>query len=117
MAKNMTKKEEQHIDNIIAMDMYDRAMEEFKSGSAWYDNSLWERLRTCQAWVTETHSFFILKSYGTIVAVIEKEKDCLADVLRVVYGYTATSAQHIRKFEKDYGKAKWGCHGVLVARQ
>ena len=114
--KNDDKKEEQELVNILAMDMYDRAMKEYYCVSANYLTSSWTRLRACTAWVLETDDFYFLRSYSTIVAVIEKSSDCMADVLRKVYGYTATSAQHIRKFEKDYGTAKWGCHGVLVAR-
>lgn len=116
MEKKMTRKEEQELDNILAMDIYDRAMKEYYRESAYYLTSSWSRLRTCSAWVLETDNFYFLRSYSTIVAVIEKSSDCLADVLRKVYGYTSTSAQHIHKFERDYGKAKWGCHGVLVAR-
>ena len=116
MEKKMTRKEEQELDNILAMDMYDRAMKEYYTYSVDYRMSSWSRLRKCTAWVLETDNFYFLRSYNTIVAVIEKSSDCLSDVLRKVYRYTATSAQHIRKFEKDYGKAKWGCHGVFVAR-
>lgn len=61
-----------------------------------------KRLRTCNAYVYETNSYYILKSYSTFVAFIRK-KDCECfDILRNVYGYTATSAQHIAKFKNDY---------------
>lgn len=50
-----------------------------------------------------------LKSYDTIVAVIE-DGVCY-DFLRVVYGYTATSCQHINKFYH-----KFGAREFLVAR-
>lgn len=60
------------------------------------------RLRTCNATVENTLTHIILRSYGTIVAVIECDSGICFDVLRVVYGYTATSAQHIAKFIKDY---------------
>ena len=63
----------------------------------------WERLRTCQAEVAETDSFYILRSYNTIVACIRKNSGQSYDFLRYVYGYTATSAQHISKFIHDYG--------------
>ena len=68
-----------------------------------------KRLRHCKAWVHETDDFYFLQSYGTIVAFIDKSTDTLYDVLRYVYGYTATSAQHISKFDQDYGTGKWGC--------
>ena len=66
------------------------------------------RLRTCSAQVYETEHWYILESYSTLVACIAKDTDCGFDFLRYVYGYTATSAQHINKFFKDYGKDKWG---------
>ena len=39
-----------------------------------------------------------LRSYNTIVAFYDHETNTLYDVLRYVYGYTATSAKHIAKF-------------------
>ena len=68
------------------------------------------RLRTCQAYVYETPSFYMLRSYNTVVAIIDKSSDICYDFLRGVYGYTNTSAQHISKFDKDYGR------GTGVAR-
>lgn len=60
------------------------------------------RLRTCSAYVYETHSYYVLKSYASYVAFIRKSDGECFDVLRRVYGYTATSAQHIAKFKHDY---------------
>ena len=62
-----------------------------------------KRLRTCQAWVYETDNYYLLRSYNTIVALIRKDNKQGYDVLRGVYGYTNTSAQHIAKFFSDYG--------------
>lgn len=67
-----------------------------------------KRLRSCSAYVFETEGFYILKSYETYVAVIRKYDDIMVDALRLVYGYKATSAQHIAKFSHDYGKGTWG---------
>ena len=61
-----------------------------------------ERLRTCNARVYESDNYYVLESYRTIVAFIDKRTDTIFDILRLVYGYTATSAQHISKFAKDY---------------
>ena len=61
-----------------------------------------KRLRTCTAYVYETDSYYILKSYSTVVAFIRKDDCECFDILRKVYGYTATSAQHIAKFKNDY---------------
>lgn len=66
------------------------------------------KLRSCQAAVYENEKYYILRSYNTIIAVIDKQTDTLYDFLRLVYGYTATSAQHITKFGKDFGSGKWG---------
>lgn len=60
------------------------------------------RLRTCNACVWETEHFYILQSYATMVAAIDKESGVMFDFLRYVYGYTATSAEHIAKFAADY---------------
>lgn len=75
------------------------------------------KLRTCNAYVYETKSFYFLKSYNTIVSCIYKPTDTLVDFLRLVYGYTSTSAQHISKFEKDYCTGKWNCKERLQYRE
>lgn len=64
---------------------------------------LHKRLRTCQAWIYESENYYFLKSYNTIVAIIYKRTNTLYDCLRLVYGYTSTSAQHISKFAHDMG--------------
>lgn len=76
-----------------------------------------KRLRTCQAYVYETPSFYVLRSYNTVVSLIEKSSDTCYDFLRAVYGYTNTSAQHIRKFDKDYGSDMWGCKERVTYRE
>jgi hypothetical protein len=74
------------------------------------------RLRSCQAYVYETPSFYVLRSYNTVVAIIEKSTDICYDFLRGVYGYTNTSAQHISKFDKDYGCSTCGCKERVTYR-
>ena len=87
---------------------YDAAMTECGKMPWIPDNkpSPWKRLRYCSAYVLETPSFYILRSYNTVVAVIDKCTGTTWDVLRMVYEYTATSTQHIVKFSKDYGNGK-----------
>lgn len=71
-----------------------------------------KRLRSCNARVIDDGDYFVLFSYNTMVAFIEKSTNTLVDILRYVYGYTATSAQHISKFNHDYcdkSKFYWGC--------
>lgn len=64
------------------------------------------RLNTCQAWTYENGDFVVLISYNTEVACIDMRIGICYDYLRKVYGYTATSAQHITKFMKKFGATK-----------
>ena len=57
------------------------------------------RLYSCNAEILECMGVLVLVSYGTPIAVYTDDLS-LYDCLRVVYGYTATSSQHISKFEK-----------------
>lgn len=77
----------------------------------------WVRLRSCSAEVAHIGNWCVLRSYRTIVAIIDTQTDTLYDFLRYVYGYTATSAQHIAKFDHDYGMGKWGCANRLTYRE
>lgn len=79
--------------------------------------SEWKRLRTCSAYVCKLNRFYILKSYRTIVAVIDTEDYICYDFLRRDYGYTATSEQHISKFQKDYGAGPYVCAKRLTWRE
>ena len=81
-------------------------------------------LRSCSARVnevtdTETSEvlYAVLTSYNTVVAIIDYATDTLYDFLRYVYGYSATSAQHIAKFSQDYGRGKWGCANRLTYKE
>ena len=67
-----------------------------------HEHTAWKQLRHCNAQVCETKNFYILKSYNSVVAAINKNANITYDFLRMVYGYTATSAQHISKFRHDY---------------
>ena len=62
------------------------------------------RLRTCNATVYENERYIVLISYTTAVAFIDKQERKAYDILRLVYGYTSTSAQHIAKFFSDYAR-------------
>lgn len=95
---------------LAAVDRYNEEMEHCTIG-------YWNRLRTCQAYVYETPSFYVLRSYNTVVAIIEKSTDTCYDFLRGVYGYTSTSAQHISKFDKDYGSGAYGCKERVTYRK
>lgn len=85
--------------NNVSEEIFKAANNELKA----YGAKSQKRLRYCCADVFQTENYFILKSYATFVAAIDKTTLQGVDVLRLVYGYTATSAQHIRKFFEDYG--------------
>lgn len=106
----MTKNEQKIINQIISNE-FSRAEPELNMFSKP------TRLRTCQAYVYETDHYFWLRSYGTFVAFIEKTTDTCYDILRLVYGYTATSAQHIAKFRHDYGQDKFSVHQSYTYRE
>lgn len=112
------KKEEQKAINTACEMMQDKAYKELQAVNSentyvypWYslNSDSWKRLRSMSAHVLETEHYYFLCSYQTIVAFIEKETDICYDVLRLVYGYTATSAKHISAFDHSYGNGKWGC--------
>ena len=98
----MKKAEQQEINNEIIA-----ALEEFNANTAPITNV--RQLRSCSAKVYKQGKYWVLQSYRTVVAFIDTDTDTLYDVLRWVYGYTSTSAQHIAKFRHDYGAGKWGC--------
>ena len=87
--------------NEMCLDVYRKAFDEYLNGE-----SNVKQLRRCSADVYETAGYFLLRSYNTLVAVVEKSTGNCYDILRVAYGYTATSAQHIAKFSNDYGNGK-----------
>ena len=116
------RKEEQMNINKVCETYWEDAMEEYEKEhgniGGWNECV---RLRTCNAYVYETEHYYILRSYNTFVALIVKNTDTCIDMLRQVYGYTHTSAQHIAKFRKGkcyggYGSGKWGCVTTLTAR-
>ena len=72
-------------------------------GELWRSNTQGKRLRSCTAWVYETENYFVLQSYNTYIAAINKNTGICYDALRNEYGYTSTSNQHVCKFWHDYG--------------
>lgn len=108
------RKQEQVKINSFVEEVWNQAISEFHKE---YGTVEPVRLRSCNAWVLETHNYYFLQSYNTVVAFIDKKDDVLYDVLRLVYGYTSTSAQHIAKFCNDYGKGKFGCEGRVTWRE
>lgn len=101
------KKVEQIVINAIVEFIIDEVNAEIS-----VENPIYCAFRNCNASVAETKHFYILRSYSTIVAVIDKRTGILYDFLRLAYGYSSTSAQHIAKFSKEYGRGYWGCEKI-----
>lgn len=119
------KKEVQKAINATCELMQEHAFQELQAVNSkntyiypWYSlkSGAWKRLRSMSAYVLETEHYYFLCSYQTIIAFIVKETDECIDVLRLVYGYTATSAKHVSAFDHDYGRDKWGCKARLTWR-
>ena len=93
------KKQEIINENTITLDALRTFYEEVSGNDIKEAN--FTRLRSCNARVATVSDYIVLASYNTLVAFIKD--GVLYDVLRYVYGYTSTSAQHIAKFASDYG--------------
>lgn len=113
----MTKNEQREINQQVLS-----AIEKFNASHYYLDNN--RRLRSCSASVADAIDcetgevlYHVLTSYSTVIAIIDTQTDTLIDFLRYVYGYTATSAQHISKFARDYGSGKWGCANRVTYRE
>lgn len=69
------------------------------------------RLYTCRASLYKVEkgyqTYYVLKSYNTVIAMWDVNEGILIDALRAVHEYTATSALHISKFQK-WIKAQFG---------
>ena len=100
-------KELQNTINAEVMENYNKAMDEYNAMAR--SQIKFKRLRSCSAEVCETENYYILRSYATFIAVIDKETCTCYDALRKVYGYTNTSGQHVAKFRHDYPAYAW--HG------
>lgn len=59
------------------------------------------RIDYCQCGYIVWGQYIFLVSYSTMVAYIDPD-GVLVDVLRLVYGYTVTSAKHISKFRNRF---------------
>lgn len=104
MKKNMEKINAQKAINVEAIRHYQTAYAEYNTPLYGCKSA---RLRSCSATVYETPNYYLLRSYNTIVACIDKSTGICYDVLRYVFGYTSTSCQHINKFISDYSGARW----------
>nr|DAW93714.1 MAG TPA: hypothetical protein [Caudoviricetes sp.] len=106
----MKKKEMQKLENQLVENAYSKMPKIWiKVGREF---GYLERLDYCQAWVYQTKGYTYLISYNTIVAFIDDSGN-MYDVLRLVYGYTTTSAKHISKFRGKFSHvSEHTCRGV-----
>lgn len=91
MKKNEQIEVNTYVENIVT-DI--NALLRTSSPAAWY------RLYHCRAEWAQVGDWMLLRSYSTIVAAYNTETDEFFDFLLLVYGYSATSAQHIAKFRE-----------------
>lgn len=59
-----------------------------------------EPLYKCKAHIVWGYGTLILYSYSTPIAAVDIQSKVCYECLRPIYGYTATSCQHIAKFKK-----------------
>ena len=95
----MTKKEMQKLENQLVEQAWEKAKKVWANASKDHDEL--ERLDYCQAGTYQTRGYSFLVSYSTLVAFID-DRGNMYDVLRLVYGYTSTSAKHISKFRNKF---------------
>lgn len=96
------KNNQERINKAVLAAMEDAGREYLDTKTAGLDDT-WERLRSCQAWtLVGVGHWVFLKSYKTIVAAIDRHNWMCYDFSRYVYGYTATTCQHICKFAQQY---------------
>lgn len=65
------------------------------------DNATLTRIDYCKCGYIVWGRFVFLVSYSTMIAYIDDD-GVLVDILRLVYGYTASSAKHIAKFRNMF---------------
>lgn len=95
------KKEKQIEENIIVEEAYTSFVRDKKKADS-LEFTPPTRFRSCKAYVSRVGKWLVLTSYSTDVAIIDCQTGVLYDFLRLVYGYTSTSAHHISKFAHDY---------------
>lgn len=83
--------------------MTKRQFNNFNSYNGFYPLNIENTIKThklysCNARIIETKKGFYLLSYSTYIGYYDKKKKEFDDVLRLVYGYTSTSSQHLAKF-------------------
>ena len=98
------KKQEQQNMNEKVLEAMEKALTELDKYSLGYWEVNETQLRSCTAWVLETTNYYFLRSYNTIVAVVDKNTGVCYDFLRYVWGYSVTSAKHIAYFDRIYGE-------------
>ena len=86
-------------ENMIVEQAWEKAQKVWANALKEIDD--FERLDYCQAYTYQTRGYTFLMSYNTLVAFIDYN-DQMYDTLRLVYGYTATSAKHIAKFRNKF---------------
>lgn len=101
----LSKEKQRQLNEKILQELCDFEGE-YNSVDEYLRKTLESKFKSCSATYGETKNFFYLRSYNTIVCFIDKRNNQAYDIHRYIYGYTATSAQHIAKF------CKWAYAGI-----
>ena len=106
----MRKDRNQTIINNVCHSMALAAKREY-----WYHVGK-HRLYQCNAQVYTCPTLIILQSYNTLIAAYDVGTGKVFDFLRDVYGYTATSNTHVRKFCKWLQEHEYPVNQILQYR-
>lgn len=102
----MTRNQVRDAINETCVRVNECALKELYSVKPPYDTVSSHRLYYCNAWVFETNNYFLLKSYDTFVAAIDKTSYITYDVLALVWGKSPTSRKQITRFSLNYGNGQ-----------
>ena len=102
--KELYEKEQKRINNVIVR-KYNKFKETFEKSTGYGILTPWHRIAQKQAWTCEINGYKVLKSYNTIIAIIDKN-GTMYDFLDYVFGWTSTSTKHLYDFSKLYQPKK-----------
>ena len=101
----MTKKQSKKIAQEAINNEVKLALSKYQDEiSEAYSMNNWKQLYNCNATTIQTENLYILKSYNTIIAFIERSSNIAFYFIDIVYSgkERTTSRQHFSKFIKQY---------------
>ena len=74
-----------------------------------------QNLYSCNAYIYITRRYIYLQSYATNISVYDVQNKKLYSLMRAVWGYSNTSAQHSSKFKRWLGENGYTVQSEYVA--